>query len=333
MSADVRPKISVVTACFNRAALVADAIESVLAQDYPNFEHIIIDGASTDGSLEVLARYPHLKVVSEPDRGIFDAWNKGLRLASGEVIGILNSDDVYASGSFQAVASAFREQPHLDLVTGTASQFQVLDNGDWEILCDYVEPPGPTLDLKRLLFWGPIINARFLHARVYEKLGLYDMRFKAADGHFAIRLAASRASCRYLDQPICYYRSHPGSFSMNLEGLNQLDCLTDKLDYAEDLLQSASLSDEDLNIIRWRHSEQAVRATVQTGLQFRWGLSLRLLARGWRWHGVFPAVLFRDVASLVGYQLSKPFRQHATSVMPPPVHLAGNELQQRGSQS
>ena len=81
--------------CLNRVNLIREAIESVLAQDYPNFEHIVIDGGSTDGTLDVLREYRHLKLISEPDNGLYDAVNKGIRLAQGELIGWLNSDDVY----------------------------------------------------------------------------------------------------------------------------------------------------------------------------------------------------------------------------------------------
>ncbi len=98
------PRISIVTPSFNHAKYIVDTIESVAGQDYPNLEHIVIDGASTDGTLEVLGRYPHLTVVSEPDRGHADAVNKGFRLATGEIWGFLNSDDTLLPGALFRVA-------------------------------------------------------------------------------------------------------------------------------------------------------------------------------------------------------------------------------------
>ena len=87
------PVISVITPSLNCAAYIRECIESVLAQDYRNFEHVIIDAASTDETVDILKAYPHLKWISEPDRGEADALNKALRMARGDIIGWLNTDD------------------------------------------------------------------------------------------------------------------------------------------------------------------------------------------------------------------------------------------------
>jgi glycosyltransferase involved in cell wall biosynthesis len=99
-----RPRISIVTPSFNQAKYIAATIGSVMRQDYPNLEHIVIDGGSTDGTLEILAAYPHLKLVSEPDRGHADAVNKGFQLATGDIWGFLNSDDTLLPGALLRVA-------------------------------------------------------------------------------------------------------------------------------------------------------------------------------------------------------------------------------------
>lgn len=100
------PLISIITPSFNQAAYIEDTIRSVMTQDYPSWEHIVVDGGSSDGTVEILQRYPHLRWVSEKDRGQADAVNKGLRMAQGEIIGWLNSDDTYLPG---ALAVAARE--------------------------------------------------------------------------------------------------------------------------------------------------------------------------------------------------------------------------------
>jgi len=93
-------KVSIITVVFNSQATIKDAISSVLNQTYKNLEYIIVDGGSTDGTLDRVGQYGNKisKIISEPDKGIYDAMNKGIKLASGDVIGILNSDDIYADG-------------------------------------------------------------------------------------------------------------------------------------------------------------------------------------------------------------------------------------------
>jgi glycosyltransferase involved in cell wall biosynthesis len=118
------PRISIVTTSFNQGLYIEEALLSVKQQDYPAIEHIVIDGASTDGTVEILRRYSempewgHLRWISEPDHGQSDALNKGFRMAKGDVIGWLNSDDFYLKGSFQHVAEAFEECPATDVLYG-----------------------------------------------------------------------------------------------------------------------------------------------------------------------------------------------------------------------
>jgi|GEM_PF-1412798 len=100
------PRFSVVTISFNHAEFIEDTIRSVLAQNTPDVQHIVIDGGSTDGTLEILARYPHLEWISEPDRGISHALNKGFARCKGQILSWLNADDFYAPGCFAAVAKA-----------------------------------------------------------------------------------------------------------------------------------------------------------------------------------------------------------------------------------
>lgn len=92
-------KISIITTVFNSVETIEDCIKSVVRQTYPNKEHIIIDGGSTDGTLDVIKKYEYniAKIISEPDNGIYDAMNKGLKFATGDIVGILNSDDFYAN--------------------------------------------------------------------------------------------------------------------------------------------------------------------------------------------------------------------------------------------
>lgn len=200
-------RISIVTPCLNRRDMIAGAIESVLAQQDPDVEHIVIDGGSTDGTLDVLAGYPHLVVVSEPDRNLYDALNKGIRLASGDIVGHLNSDDIYAPGTFAAVRQAFANHPEAEAVCGNAhvseGETVMLDCSD--DFCRELTPRNALLGL-------PIINARFFLRRAYDRIGLYSLDYPlVSDRDFLLRAALGGIRSIGIDTLFMVYQMHPGS--------------------------------------------------------------------------------------------------------------------------
>ncbi len=109
---------SVITPSFNQGQFIEQTIRSVLEQNYPHFEHIVFDGKSTDNTVEVLKRYPHLKWTSEKDNGQSSALNKGFQIARGDIIAWINSDDWYEPGAFAAVAEFFQKNPEKQVVMG-----------------------------------------------------------------------------------------------------------------------------------------------------------------------------------------------------------------------
>jgi glycosyltransferase involved in cell wall biosynthesis len=117
------PSISIITPSFNQAQFIEETILSVLNQDYPNIEYIVVDGGSTDQTLDILKKYERrIKWLSEKDQGQADAVNKGLKMASGEIIGWLNSDDTYEPGCIQKVVACFLKSPEAVLVYGNGYQ-------------------------------------------------------------------------------------------------------------------------------------------------------------------------------------------------------------------
>jgi len=118
----MKPLVSIVTPSYNQGRFIEENILSVKLQDYPHIEHIVIDGGSTDGTVETLKKYEgtyNLRWISEPDKGQADAVNKGFALAKGEIIGWLNSDDVYFDrGTISAVVEAFQKYPKADIIYG-----------------------------------------------------------------------------------------------------------------------------------------------------------------------------------------------------------------------
>jgi glycosyltransferase involved in cell wall biosynthesis len=112
------PRLTIVTPCLNAAATLPATLASVRAQAYPGLEHVVVDGGSTDGTVELLRAAEGIRWISEPDRGLADALNKGIALASGEAIGELNADDVYEPGALRAVGEALRDHPEAAWLTG-----------------------------------------------------------------------------------------------------------------------------------------------------------------------------------------------------------------------
>jgi len=200
------PKISIVTPSFNSVSTIAETIQSVLAQDYPAWEHIVADGGSTDGTAAVLKSFPHLRWVSEKDEGHYHAMNKGLAMASGDLIVILNADDCFRPGALRAVAAAFHNHPDWDALFGDV----VFVDGQGRKIYQRQEA---RYDYKVLLYGLDYIchQTLFVRKAVYERLGGYRHKefLNSADYEFKLRLG--RAGCRvgHVPELLVNYRYHP----------------------------------------------------------------------------------------------------------------------------
>jgi glycosyltransferase involved in cell wall biosynthesis len=209
------PKISIITPSYNSVVYIDQAIESVLEQDYTEFEHIIVDGGSTDGTTEVLQRYPHLNVISESDSGIYDAVNKGLQEATGELIGWLNSDDVYADRAFNKVVAEYFEHPDSDLIAGNCEIFRC--KGDTEETIERLEfthPPSSedhTSDHS-----GTRLNSCFLTQDLVKKTGNFNSSLRiAGDTDYLIRIMARQPTISKISDLVYRYRSHQESLTFS----------------------------------------------------------------------------------------------------------------------
>jgi len=179
-------KISIITATYNSVATVRDTLTCIREQDHPDIEHIIVDGKSTDKTLEIVSGFPHVaKVVSEKDKGIYDAMNKGLALATGEVIGILNSDDIYTDPSvLSTVAQAF-EDPEIKTLYADL-QYVHQTNPDRVIR---TWRTGPYQKKNFYYGWMPPHPTFFVRKEVYERVGLFNLTLRsAADYEMMLRI-------------------------------------------------------------------------------------------------------------------------------------------------
>jgi|SRR5690554_1165271 len=180
-------KISIITSTYNSAATIRDCIKSVNSQTYNNIEHIIIDGASKDNTLEIINSIPNRvrTIVSEPDKGIYDAMNKGIKAATGDIIGILNSDDFFASNDvIENIVKEFSNDSTLEGIY-TNLYYVNQDNPD-QIIRHWVSNSFK----KRSFFkgWHPPHPTLYLRREVYEKYGNFNLDFSlSADFELMLR--------------------------------------------------------------------------------------------------------------------------------------------------
>lgn len=206
-------KISLITVCFNSDKTIKDTLDSVLSQDYEDYEYIIVDGLSKDKTLDIVKKYEKkfkgkLKYISEKDKGLYDAMNKGIKMASGDVIGILNSDDILANNHvFSDVANNIGKND------GVYSNLLMLD--------EKLEKPYRLLkygNVKKRGGWHPPHPTLYLKKSVYKKVGYFDLNFRiAADLDLMLRIIYSDCKLKYVDSFFVYMRGG-GTSTAGLKG-------------------------------------------------------------------------------------------------------------------
>jgi glycosyltransferase involved in cell wall biosynthesis len=214
---ETTPKISIVTPSFNQAAFIEEALWSVKRQDYPNVEHIVMDGASTDGTVEILRRYSaqpgweHLHWVSEPDRGQTHAINKGFAGATGDILAYLCSDDVYAPGAFSFVSDFLTRNPDIDLLYG---ECWFVDEAGAVIRQKRPEAFSRKLLLRKNCIWQPTV---FFRRRVWEATGPLNENLNfAMDYEYWLRVAL-KARIRSVNRHLACYRWQRDSKTISRE--------------------------------------------------------------------------------------------------------------------
>jgi glycosyltransferase involved in cell wall biosynthesis len=198
-------KLSIITPTFNSIHTIRETLESVADQNYPQVEHIVIDGGSTDGTLDIVRQFPHVRLVSEKDEGHYHAMNKGIAMATGYAVAILNADDCYCDGILTKVATAFAAHPEWDALFGDVI---------------YVDGKGQEIFRREEACWDPQIirfgfsmahhQALFVQKQIYNRLG--DFRYKdfknCCDGEFLLRLVRNNCHVGHIREYVVRYRFH-----------------------------------------------------------------------------------------------------------------------------
>ena len=218
-------KISLITVSYNSENTIETTFKSVIDQTYSNIEYIVIDGGSTDNTLKIIEKYSELItiLVSEQDNGLYDAMNKGISLATGDVIGLINSDDLFCDpDALNKVAKVFKKNKTLDSVY--ADLFYVSQQDINKISRRWVSG----IQRKFKYGWHPAHPTFYIKKSIYDRFGLFDLSFKlAADFEIMLRfLDKHNISTTYLKEPLVKMRLG-GETNKNLKNiyLQNIECL------------------------------------------------------------------------------------------------------------
>lgn len=213
-----QPLVTVVTPCFNSIEFIERTIVSIRKQTYKNIEFIVVDGGSTDGTLEIIKRHADAISwwVSEPDKGMYHAINKGLIRATGEIVSYLNSDDIYYPDTISNVVKSFTQQPQADLIYGN---LDIIDEKD-QILYKQIYPDFSAKHFANANYSMIGQPASFWRRGLLERIGLFDEIFKmVADFDFFVRAGAA-GKMIHVDETLAAFRVHAKSLTSRQLELN-----------------------------------------------------------------------------------------------------------------
>jgi len=259
------PKISIVTPSYNQARFLMETLRSVKEQGYAEIEHIVVDGASTDGSVQILKEcsarpeWAHLRWLSEPDRGQSNALNKGFRMATGDLVGWLNSDDTYADGCLSKVVKAFDKWEEVDVLYGD---------------CYWIDECGRILQVRREIDFSPFIlfynricfiqssAALFIRRSIFDRGYFLDEDYHySMDYEFYLRLAVEGYRFAHVRDILGSFRWHGSSKSSACPDKELSEWATAREKYAPALKR-----------FRNRYSKSVALAVLQsTATVLRWG--------------------------------------------------------------
>lgn len=221
----MKPLVSVVTVCYNAAGTIGATLDSVRAQSWRPLESVVADGGSKDGTQDIVARYADITgaVVSEPDGGIYDAMNKGIDLARGEILHFLNADDSFVdAGVIEAALAVFMAEPEVDLVYGDA----VYRTTEGTFLRQFKR-----VNARNLLYGDLCHQVVFARKRVFERFGRFNLEYRInADYDWMLRVFRGGAQVRYLPRAIVNYDAG-GQSAANL-GFTRAERARVRLQYA-----------------------------------------------------------------------------------------------------
>src|SRR3981081_2651014 len=207
-------RFSIIVPTLDRREMLLTALASIRAQTWPDIEIIVVDGGSTDGTVEAMRREPDICFMAGPDRGVYDAFNRGIDRATGDVVGVLNSDDCYEPGAFSAAAAAFAAVPGAQAVCGTA----LLIVHDRIIAAFDKEADKSLASPRTTLIASCAPNARFFRRAAMARIGTFSLDYKyVSDRDWLTRWYEASLVTATIPNVVYRYRQHAGSMTFDAD--------------------------------------------------------------------------------------------------------------------
>ena len=314
------PRITVIIGVLNMKEYLHLALDSVIKQNYPNLELIVMDACSTDGTLDIIKQYePHITVwKSEKDKGHCDACNKAIDFATGDFIAFLNADDFLGFDTFNKVASVYNKNPQAKMIT---TGVQILKKHpktpDYYVAQEITDADKLELSLKNMLFELPVINARFFHKDLFTQFGKFigmnpDGSYNLSnDRDYLINLALAGVKTEIIPEPLYFYLSHDDSFTFSQK--NIIRTRVEHLKLGDKFLAKKNLSQADRSLIAsWIINESVylcliylAQKKVKSALEV---MKIGVLKYHFRWLGKFTCVATRGVWKRIRNKFLHPSR-------------------------
>jgi glycosyltransferase involved in cell wall biosynthesis len=234
-------RFSIIVPTLDRREMLQTALASIRAQAWPDTEIIVVDGGSSDGTVEEMVKHSNICLLKGPDKGVYDAFNKGIARATGDIIGVLNSDDLYEPGAFSAVAAAFAADPNAAAVCGTAILFE-----EERILAEFNRDSDKALSSPRVSLIGSCVpNARFFRRSAMAKAGPFSLEYQyVSDRDWLTRWYELGLKTVSIPQRVYRYRQHRGSLTFRALRPNELAIRSELLELARRWRDDATASRE-----------------------------------------------------------------------------------------
>jgi glycosyltransferase involved in cell wall biosynthesis len=303
MAPPAAPLFTIITPTLNASATLEDAVCSAMGQGI-ECEHLIMDGCSSDRTLEIAHSFPHLTVHSGRDRGLYDAMNRGAFFARGEWLIFLQADDWLPEGALAAFQVTMGKNPAAEILTGSAEAVHQIAENLWDTRWQRTSDADKALTVENIALGEPMLNARAIRKSLFKKAGPFDLAYSlASDRDFLLKLTTIQPPTATVEAPTYRYRWHEGSRTMNAGNSLSRGLTAENLAIAEKHLKwpSSPSAHRLLKIWHQRQSTQAALCAFEA-LQPLGVIKtvIRAISINPAWPNAFVAEFFRCFIGWVG---------------------------------